>query len=64
MKRHWALKHSVQLCEEMQVDVADDRKTVSSRDFIQHLDKVDHVFNSLNTHNYKVVPACNFFENT
>lgn len=61
MKRHWALKHTVELCHEMGVEVND---SVSPKDFIQHLDKVDLVFNSINTYNYKIVPAAIFFEIT
>lgn len=64
MKCHWALKHSVNLCLEMGADVDDVNNPVAAKDFIQHLDKVDHVFNTLNSHNYKVVPACKFFEIT
>lgn len=62
MKRHWALKHAVNLCEEMGVIVDDAAQPVSAKAFIKHLDKVDHVYNSLHNHNYKVVPACNFFD--
>ncbi|XP_034246115.1 uncharacterized protein LOC117648059 [Thrips palmi] len=62
MKRHWALKHSAHLCEEMGVVVDNEAMPVSAKDFIKHLDKVDLVFNSLNAHSYKVVPASNFFE--
>lgn len=62
MKRHWALKHTVDLCGEMGVQVDDVDQPVSATDFMKHLDKVDHVYNSLNNHNYKVVPACNFLD--
>lgn len=62
VKCHWALKHAVEICREMGVAVDDVDHPVSAKDFMKHLDKVDHVYNSLNTHNYKVVPACTFFE--
>lgn len=64
MKRHWALTHAKDLCEEMGAKVDDEENPVPAKDFITHLDKVDHVYNSLQQHNYKVVPACNFFNNT
>ncbi|XP_034253862.1 uncharacterized protein LOC117652823 isoform X2 [Thrips palmi] len=49
---------------EMGVDPNNVNTPLDPKDFIKHLDKVDHVFNSLNSHNYKVVPACKFFEVT
>jgi len=61
IKSHWALKHAVDLCLEMGAEVDNINNPVLSKDFIKHLDKVDHVFNTLNSHNYKVVPACSFF---
>ncbi|KAJ1518902.1 hypothetical protein ONE63_011488 [Megalurothrips usitatus] len=64
MKRHWALKHAAHLCIEMGVEVDNETKPVSAKSFIKHLDKIDLVFNSLNTHSYKVVPASSFFEIT
>lgn len=62
MKRHWALKHAIELCKEMGAEVDDEENPVPAKSFIEHLDKVDHVYNSLHTHNYKIVPACNFFD--
>lgn len=62
MKRHWALKHAVDLCSEMGAVVDNEEEPVCAEKFVKHLDKVDHVFNSLNNLNYKVIPACNFFE--
>lgn len=61
IKRHWALCHAKDLCKEMGVE---NNKTnpVSPKHFMQHLDKVNHLFNSLNNHNYKIIPACNFFQ--
>lgn len=62
MKRHWALHHTIEVCYEMGVDPNNPHLPVSAKDFMKHLDKMDHVYNSLNSHNYKVVPACNFFD--
>lgn len=64
MKRHWALNHAAHLCFEMGVEVDIETELVSAKTFMKHLDKIDLVFNSLNTHSYKLVPACNFFEIT
>jgi len=64
MKRHWALKHSVDLCVEMGVSADDEEEPVVAEDFIKHLDKMDYVYNSLHNMNYKIVPACSFFDIT
>jgi len=61
IKRHWALCHAKDICKEMGVE-NDKTNPVSPKLFMQHLDKVNHLFNSLNNHNYKLIPACNFFE--
>lgn len=62
-KRHWATNHAIQLCHEMGAKIDDEKFPVSPIQFMKHLDAVDHVFNSLNSHNYKIVPACTFLEN-
>ncbi|KAK3932567.1 SsrA-binding protein, partial [Frankliniella fusca] len=62
VKRHLALKHSAHLCIEMGAVVNDEADGVCSKAFLKHIDKVDHIYNSLKSHGYKVVPACNFFE--
>lgn len=63
LKRHWALKHAAALCLEMGVeDYASETGGVCAKAFMKHLDCVDHVFQSLISHQYKIVPACNFFD--
>ncbi|KAK3928043.1 Immunoglobulin superfamily member 10 [Frankliniella fusca] len=62
-KCHLALKHAVDLCSELpgyksEIDL------VSPKEFMQHLDLVVNVFNLLNSMNYKIVPACQFFKIT
>ncbi|KAK3916212.1 Somatic embryogenesis receptor kinase 4 [Frankliniella fusca] len=64
MKRHWATKHTVDLCREMDVFKEQDTEPVSAKDFMIHVNKVDHVYYSLLNHHYKVVPASNYFEIT
>lgn len=64
MKRHWALKHAVDLCREMRVPVNEEDSPVSAKEFLMHLDKLTNVFNSLRDHSYTIVPACNFFDIT
>ena len=63
-KRHWALEHTADLCRELGVNIDTEDEPVSPKDFMAHLDKVDRVYISLNSHNYKLIPACNFFEIT
>ncbi|KAK3920773.1 Immunoglobulin superfamily member 10 [Frankliniella fusca] len=62
-KCHLALKHAVDLCSELpgyksEIDL------VSPKEFMQHLDLVVNVLNLLNSMNYKIVPACQFFKIT
>ncbi|KAK3920943.1 DNA-directed RNA polymerase subunit alpha [Frankliniella fusca] len=63
IKCHLALKHAVDLCGEL-AGYNCPRDLVSAKLFIQHLDMVVNVFNALNNMNYKIVPACKFFEIT
>ncbi|KAE8740794.1 hypothetical protein FOCC_FOCC013693 [Frankliniella occidentalis] len=62
VKRHLALKHASHLCLEMGSAIDCEDEGVSDMKFIQHLDKVDHIYNSLKSHGYKIVPACKYFE--
>lgn len=63
VKRHWALKHCVLLCEEMKVPFNDRDRPVCPRAFMKHLDKVDNLFLTLVRENFKIIPAFLFFKN-
>ncbi|KAK3931988.1 SCY1-like protein 2 [Frankliniella fusca] len=62
LKCHLALKHATELCNELNGDDKEPAAMISPQLFIKHLDHNVNVYNTLHNMNYKVVPACKFFD--